>query len=148
MRARVTPDDLAAGQLVDPGWYPCEIVKYAEEDASTDGSTNGIVTFKVLAGGKENKFKGARCRRLFNEKAMGFAGPLLIALGARVDKEKGIDADLSEDTLVGKLVDVNIRRGETNKKNPFNEPVDFAPIGAVTKFDADAYKASKGAVIA
>lgn len=136
MRARITPDDLAAGQLVDPGWYACLITDYKEEPANTDGSTNGIITFKIVDG----KFKGGRCRRLYNEKAMGMAGNLLVALGAKVDKIKGIDADLSSETLVGRFVDVNIRRGETNKKNPFNEPVDFAPIGTITHFDVDAYK--------
>lgn len=131
MRARVTPDDLAAGQLVDPNWYPCKITGYKEEAAATDGSTNALITFSVLTG----KFKGAKCRKLYNEKAMGFAAPLLVALGAKVDPQTGIDADLSEDTLLGKMVDVHIRRGETNKKNPFNDPVEFAPIGKVTKFD-------------
>ena len=130
MRARVTPDDLAAGQLVDPGWYPCEIVGYKEEAASTDGSTNGIVQYKVIG----NKFKGARFRTLFNEKAMGFAAPLILALGAKVDPAKGIDADLSEQTLVGKRVDVHIRRGETNRGTPFNDAKEFAPIGAITKY--------------
>jgi hypothetical protein len=134
MRARVTPDDLAAGTLVDPDWYPMEIVDYKEEAANTDGSTNALITLKVLPGYRNDKFKGARCRKLYNEKAMGFAAPLLVALGAKVDKETGIDADLSEETLKGRRVDVHIRRGETNKKNPFNDPVEFAPIGSVTKW--------------
>jgi hypothetical protein len=135
MRARVTPDDLAAGQLVDPDWYPCEITNYKEEPAGTDGSTNALITFKILGGtAKGDKFKGARCRKLYNEKAMGFAAPLLVALGAKVDKDTGIDADLSEGTLLGRKVDVHIRRGETNKKNPFNDPVEFAPIGQITKW--------------
>lgn len=134
MRARITPDDLAAGTLVDPSWYPCEIVGYREEPANTDKSTNGIVTFKVLQGGRDNKFKGARARRLYNEKAMGFAAPLLKALGAKVDPQTGIDADLNEDTVVGKKLDVEFRRGETNKGTPFNDPVNFAPLGTVTKY--------------
>lgn len=134
MRARITPDDLAAGKLVEPSWYPCEIVKYEEVEANTDKSTNCLVHFKVLQGGKENEFKGARCRVLYNEKAMAFAAPLLIALGAKVDKDKGVDADLSESTLVGRKLDVHIRRGTTNKNNSFNEPIEFAPLGTVTKF--------------
>ena len=136
MRARITPDDLAAGQLLSPGWYPAEIIKYVEEPANTDGSTNGIVHFKVIG----EKGRGARFRTLYNEKAMAFAGPLLTALGAKVSKDTGIDADLSEATLVGKKVDVNIRRGETSKKNPFNEAADFAPIGSVTKYAEPAVK--------
>jgi len=134
MRARITPDDLAAGQLVAPGWYPAEIIKYIEEPANTDGSTNGIVHFKIIG----EKHKGARFRTLYNEKAMAFASGLLIALGAKVDKDKGVDAELSEGTLVGRKVDVNIRRGETSKKNPFNEAVDFAPLGQVTKYKEEA----------
>lgn len=137
MRARITPDDLAAGQLLQPGWYPAEIVKYIEEPANTDGSTNAIVHFKVLG----SKGKGARFRSLYNEKAMGFASGLLIALGAKVNPETGIDVDLSEATTVGRKVDVNIRRGETSRKNPFNDAYEFAPIGQVTK-----YKEEDGAV--
>lgn len=137
MRARVTPDDLAAGTLLDAGWYSAEIVKYEESPANTDGSTNAHVSFKVIGDGKgdpKGKGVGARFRTLYNEKAMGFAAPLLKALGAKVDPETGIDADLSEATLLGKRVDVNIRRGETNRKTPFNEPVEFAPLGQITKF--------------
>jgi hypothetical protein len=134
MRARVTPEELASTKIVDPGWYPMQIVSYKEEPANTDGSTNGLIGMKVVDG----KFKGARANKLVNEKGLMYASALFIALGAKVHPETGIDADLSEASLVGRYLDVNIRRGETSRKNAFNEPVDYAPIGSVTKYQVPA----------
>jgi len=137
MRARITVDDLAAQTLVDPTWYPCEIIGYKEEP-TTGGknpgqSTNCIWYFKVVDA-KVDKFKGARFRLLVNEQVMSKASGLLVALGAKVDKEKGLDVDMSEATMVGRFVDVHIRRGESDRGNPFNEPVEYAPIGTITKY--------------
>lgn len=132
MRARVTPDDLAGGSLVQPEWYGCEIVKYEEKPASTDQSTNGFFYFKVIfAPGKLSEFKGARARSMVNEKAWGYSPnpKLLAALGGEVKPGIGIDVDINEKTVVGKKIEVYIGRTTGNDGKEYNTPMDFARPG-------------------
>jgi len=127
MRAQLTPDDLKKGDLVNPGWYPVEIVDYEEKDANTDSSTNCIFHFKVLDG----PFKGVTIKRLFNEKALGFGKNLWATLNFPFDPEKGYDlhTELFKSTIGRKLM-VYVKRGESNKGNPFNDVADFKPLAA------------------
>lgn len=137
MKINLGSDDLAKGTLVPPTWYPCEITGYKEVPAKTDRSTNAEVSFSILSG----EFKGSGGMSRFNEKAMGFAKPLLLALGAKiVDDGKGgkkLSAEMNESTMKGKKVDIYFVRGESNKGNAFNDPKDFAPIGTQTGYKAE-----------
>jgi hypothetical protein len=134
MRVNLTSDDLARGTLVDPTWYPCEIIKYEEKPAMTDRSTNGISTLKVLAG----EFEGATCNYLLNEKALGMGRNFFIALGAKYSMNEKGKKELKgvelTPALVGKKLDVYIARGTSNKGNDFNDAKDFAPIGTNTGY--------------
>jgi hypothetical protein len=127
MRAIVTPDDLKRGDLVDPGWYPCEISDYSEKEAGTDKSINCIFTFKILDGVN----KGRSANRLFNEKAMGMGKALWKALNFPFDPEKGYEltTELMKQTVGAKLK-VYIKRGTSNKGNDYNDPQDFQPLDA------------------
>lgn len=136
MRVNLSSDDLAKGTLVNPGWYPCEIMKYEEKPATTDRSTNCNIHFKILSG----EFEGSGTKYLLNEKALGFGKNFFLALGAKYTtnekgkKElKGIELNPA---LVGKKLDVYIARGTSNKGNDFNDPKDFAPIGVNTGYKA------------
>lgn len=129
-RSVLSPDDLKKGDLAEPGWHPAEITKYEEKDAETDKSTNCIFHWKLLAGPN----KGVSPRSQFNEKALGFGKNLYAAVGLPFDKEKGYD--LSSEVfkgMVGSKVDIYIKRGESNKGNPFNEVKDYAPLGSETR---------------
>lgn len=141
MRINLGADDLARGNKIkEPKWEPCIIYDYKEKPASTDRSTNGTVYFKIIAG--ENK--GAIGSRLYNEKAQGFATPLLIALGAKlVDDGNGkggkkLEATLSKETLLNKKLDVYFVRGTSNRGNDFNDPKDFAPLGTNSGYKGEA----------
>jgi hypothetical protein len=134
MRVNLGAEDLAKGTLVAPTWYPCKLGGYKEEKAKTDGSTNAVMQYTILTG----EFKGAGGILRFNEKAMGFAKNLLLALGAKLIDDgaggKKLSAELSEATINGKMVDIYIKRGESNKGNAFNEAADYAPIGKETGY--------------
>lgn len=136
MRIQLTSDDLAAGEMIDPGWYACECIKYEEKPAGTDRSTNFILSWKTISG----KSIGGRTKTLLNEKAMGFGKNLYIALGAKVvedpvTKKKSLTAiELSKDTTVGKKIDIYITRGTSNRGNDFNEAKDYAPLGSQSGF--------------
>lgn len=127
MRQFLTPDDLKKGDLVNPGWYPVEIVDYAESAANTDGSTNCTFYFKVLDG----PFKGVTIKRLFNEKALGFGKALWATLKFPFDPEKGYDlsTELFKATI-GQRLQVYVARGKSNLGNEFNDVKDFRPLTA------------------
>lgn len=125
MRAILTPDDLKKGDLVEPTWYPCEIVDYTEKPADTDGSTNCFFHFKIIDG----PFKGVTVRRLFNEKALGFGKALWKTLSFPYDPVKGyeLSSELFKQTIGYKLR-VYIKRGKSNQGNEFNDAADFQPL--------------------
>lgn len=126
MRAIITPDDLKRSDLVDPGWYPAEIVEYKEEDAETDGSTNSIFIFKIL---EPEKARGVMPRKLFNEKALGFGKNMWKALALPYDAKKGYE--LTSELFaaqVGKKLKIYVKRGKSNKGNEFNDVSDFQPL--------------------
>lgn len=125
MRAVLTPDDLKKGDVVEPGWYPAEIVDYDEKAADTDKSTNCIFHFKIIDG----PAKGISPNRLFNEKALGFGKNLWKTLGFPYDPVKGyeLSTELFKQTIGYKLR-IYIKRGTSNKGNAFNDVVDFMPF--------------------
>lgn len=129
MRAILTPDDLKKGDLIPPGWYPAEIVDYdeapASENAKNPGSTNCNFYFKVIDGPS----KGATCKRLFNETALGFGKALWKTLKFPYDEVKGYDlsTDLFKQTIGSKLK-IYIKRGKSNQGNEFNDVADFMPL--------------------
>ena len=125
MRRVLSPDDLKKGDLVDPGWYPLEIVDYEEKDADTDGSTNCIFHFKIIDG----PAKGVSPNKLFNEKALGFGKSLWKTLGFPYDEVKGyeLSTELFRQAIGHKLTGY-IKRGKSNKGNEFNDLVDFKPL--------------------
>lgn len=125
MRQILTPDDLKKGDLAEPGWHPSEITDYTEQDAETDGSTNCVFHFKVTDGPN----KGIVCRKLINEKVLGFGKALYKALDLPYHPEKGyeLSTELFRQTI-GHKVQIYIKRGKSNKGNEFNDVVDFRPM--------------------
>ncbi len=127
MRVILTPDDLKRGDLVPPGWYPCEIADYKEEEANKDKSTNCLFYFKVL---EPDQFRGVMPRTQYNEKAMGFGKNLWATL--ELPKDSAGNYELSTELFrktVGFKLEVYIARGKSDKGNEFNEVKDFRPIG-------------------
>jgi hypothetical protein len=133
IRKILTPEDLAKGDLLEPGWYGARISKYIEEptkgtpEKPSDGSVNAIFVFAIYKNGKEMK-------RYFNEKALGFGKDLYRALEFPYDPIKGYDlsSELFEQT-VGSDVDVYVKRS-LNKEN--NKPYD--EIDGFRKFSGKA----------
>lgn len=127
MKQFLTPDDLKRGDLVNPGWYPTEIVDYDEKDAGTDGSTNCFFHFKIIDG----PFKGVVIRKLFNEKALGFGKNLWATLKFPFDPVKGyeLSTELFRSTI-GQKMQTYVKRGESNKGNAYNDATDWRPLTA------------------
>lgn len=125
--AILTPDDLKKGELVEPGWYNVEIVKYREEDAKSDKSCNTIFDFKILDGA----FAGFSLMTRYNEKALGFGKALWKTLGFPFDEKVGykLSTQLFEQT-VGSKLQVYVKRGTSDAGKAFNDVQDYRPLAA------------------
>lgn len=134
MRAILTPDDLKAGELVDAGWHPVEVIEYDEKEASDEaknpGSTNCIWTFKIIDGTN----KGITVTKLINEspKSLGFNKSLWNTFGFPKTSAGGYDlsSDLFKKTVGFKLM-AYIKRGKSSPAyggKEFNSIEDFKPM--------------------
>lgn len=124
-RTVVTKDDLLKGEIIKPGWYPCEVSEYKEVEAGTDKSVNLQFFLKVIDGPE----KGKQARLQFNEKALGFGKKFWPIVVPGWDKEKGgeLSSDVCRQT-VGKKLKVYFETGKSDKGNDFNDVKDFMPL--------------------
>lgn len=131
MRARVSSDDLKAGNLVDAAFYLAKITRYEEKPGKKDpSSTTAHISLTVVCDSNgDEKFKGARSMIFPNEKALGIPPypTFLVALGAKVTKD-GIDANLSN-KIVNRYVEVYLSRGKDDNGKENNASQEFAPLG-------------------
>lgn len=116
----ITREDVLRGKIVDPGWYKCNITKTSQEPAGTDGSTNTWIDLTIL----EGPFKDVPLRRVFNEKAPGFAISFIVALGGKVTEEGG---SFDMERAKGKQVLAYVKNGMYNNR-PQNQVEDFKPV--------------------
>lgn len=125
LNAILTPDDLKKGELAEVMWHPAEFTAYEEKEASTDQSTNIILTFKIIDGPS----KGVTANKLFNEKALGFGKALWTMWG--FPKDANGNLRVSDDMIkskIGSKLMIYIKRGKSNKGNEFNDVADFRPM--------------------
>jgi len=117
----ITKEDMLRTKIVDPGWYKTTIKKITQEAAKTDGSTNTWIDLTIAEGPHAN----VPLRRVFNEKAPGFAIPFIQALGGKVTEEGGT---FDMEKAVGKQILAYVKTGMYLDK-PQNQVEDFRPIG-------------------
>ena len=119
----ISREDLLRGKTVAPGWYKMRIKSVEDSEASTDQSTNTTVSLVII---QDGPFKDVPLRRVFNEKAPGFAIPLVQAItGKRMD-EKGGTFDLSN--AIGREV-FGYVKNSTYQGRMKNDVEDFLPVG-------------------
>lgn len=119
----ITREDMLRGKTVEPGWYKARVKNVSQEPAGTDGSTNTWIDFTIT---QDGPFKEVPVRRVFNEKAPGFAVPFLVACGAPVGESGGtFDIERTK----GKELLIYIINGMWNNR-PQNNVEDFRPLGA------------------
>ena len=127
----LTRETILRGKIVDPGWYRC-VVKDVNEDLTKSGdSTNYLVDLTIIS---PKKFEGVPLRRLYNEKAMGFAIDYFKAFGV-----KNLDGSVERvnitpemfNATVGREVDVMVVTGSYNNA-PKNEVMDFRACSVAT----------------
>jgi hypothetical protein len=123
MRLTITPQDALRGKVCDPDqWYPVEITKVEEKEASTDQSMNLNLEAKIIGG----KFKDVPLRRTFNEKAPGFLVNFIKALGGSVSESENTVVDLGEN-LIGRQMQWFVKNSMYNSQMK-NDVADFRAI--------------------
>lgn len=124
-RTVITKEDLLKGEIIKPGWYPCEVKSYEEKPAGTDKSINLIFVLTILDGAE--KGKGGTLR--FNEKALGFGKKFwpIVVTGWKGDGSDELSSERCHAT-VGKKLKVYWETAKSNKDNEFNEAKDFMPL--------------------
>lgn len=129
-RTVITKEDLLKGEIIKPGWTPCEVTSYEEKPADTDKSVNLLYILTVIDG--PDKGKGGMLR--FNEKALGFGKKFwpLVITGWKGDGTDEMSSERAA-SAVGKKLKVFWQTGKGTKKdgtpgNEYNEAKDFMPI--------------------
>ena len=119
----ITREDLLRGKVLTPGWYKLTIKSVDEKAAGGDGSMNTNVSLVVSQPGE---FEGVPLKRVFNEKAPGFAIPFIQALSGERISEEGGTFDLSN--AVGREVYGYVKTRMWQER-PQNDVADFLPVG-------------------
>jgi hypothetical protein len=87
MPITITREDMLAGRVVVPGWYILLVTSVQQKEATTDQSQNTEIKFRIVSPGP---FLDVPVKRVYNEKAPGFAASFIEAIqGRRIDPEKG-----------------------------------------------------------
>ena len=119
----ITREDLLRSKVVTPGWYACKVTNVTESPAKTDGSLNYNIDMVIT---QDGPFNGVPLRRVFSEKAVGFAEHFIEAfLGKKID-ENGGQFELAN--AVGRSLDVFVKNGKVENRL-VNQAEDFAPLG-------------------
>ena len=126
----ITPEDVARGTLLQPGWYPGVIKQVTDKPATTDGTNVSHVGITIL---EALDHSGAAVQNVpvlatFSVKAPGSAINFLNALGANIGKEGKKSVDLSDATCKGKKVSVYIKNDIYDGRT-LNKCADFKPMG-------------------
>ena len=124
MKVNISTEDLNARRILEPTWYPCEIVKVEDKvsKSSDDGSMVTHISFKTLGA-----FAGVPLRTFVSEKYQAAAVPLLSAISGGGDISEG-EYNLDQ-SIVGKKLDVFVAN-EQYKGNTQNAVKDFRPLSA------------------
>lgn len=67
IKISVSREEMLSGKPVPPGWYLCTIKDVFQKPATTDGSTNTVVKYRV----KEGQYIDTPLQSIFSEKAPG-----------------------------------------------------------------------------
>lgn len=126
----ISPEDVARGTLLQPGWYPGLISKVVDKPATTDGTNVSHVSISIM---EALDHSGAAVQNVpvlatFSVKAPGSAINFLNALGANIGKDGKKGVDISDATCKGKRVKVYIKN-DTYDGRTLNKCADFAPLG-------------------
>ena len=124
----VTPEDVAMGTVLQPGWYETEVSTVEDKPAKTDGSAGTMVRFKVLNGiDKDGNAAGpVTVSTYFSSKAPGRVIPFATALGMVIPKEGKKGIPITQEALGGKRLGVYVKQ-EIYQNRPVNSVADFRP---------------------
>lgn len=107
----VTPEDFARGTIVEPGWYPAEVVK-VEDKPTKDGKPASWVSLKLIeaiSSTGENVQNVPLQPICFLPAYPSFIIPFLNALGAGIGKGGAKGLEVTQASLGGKKLQVYVK---------------------------------------
>lgn len=118
-------DDVRGSEPINRvGWHGLEVQGVTKKPASTDGSLNTIIRFKVIDGDEEGK----QVFLSWNAKAPGFGTKFFRQIDPKVatlKKGEKVKLEISDRTCKGKKMDGYIQPGDETTPSKI---VDFRPI--------------------
>ena len=124
-----TPEDVARGAVLQPGWYPLEVKKVEDGIAKTSGKPKVDVHFTVLqaidASGSE--ISGVPIVNTFSPEYPSFALSFVNAIGGNVGKEGKKGINISNETCQGKRL-LGYVKNDQYEGRTLNKLADFRPL--------------------
>jgi len=124
-----TPEDVARGAILQPGWYTLEVKKVEDGIAKSSGNPKVTVTFSCLDGKDHdgNDAVGVPLVTTFSPGAPGFAIDFCNALGANIGKEGKAGIRIDMESCGGKrlqgFVKNDVYEGKTQNKVDGYRPI-------------------------
>lgn len=98
----ITVEDQKRGELIEPAWYPFEVVGVTEKKAGKDAKHPDSLLTVVKCRGLEGKAKDHAVYVQFSEVAPGFVVPFARVMGWKLDGSKEEKVELTEKNIKGK----------------------------------------------
>lgn len=121
MKIDLTPSDVKADKILEPGWYKFQL-EHTEDKLSNAGDGSTVAHMKWL--GIEGAAEGVPVRLYLSEKSKSLQKALVEALsGSKVSEETGITTEITNDNARGRTVEAFIKNGlyEGRTQNVIND---------------------------
>lgn len=125
----VTPEDVARGTILQPGWYPAVVSKTEDRPAKTDGSNVTFVTLRLLEARDSdgNGVSNVNVVATFSVKAPGSIINFANALGNKIGKDGKKGVEISDRTCKDRKVSVYVKN-DVYEGRTINKVADFKPL--------------------
>lgn len=120
MKIDLTPSDVKAEKILEPGWYKFQL-EHTEDKASSSGDGSMVAHMKWL--GISGAAEGVPVRLYLSEKSKSLVKALVEALTGEKVGAEGITTEVTNDNARGKTVEAYIKNGlyEGRTQNVIND---------------------------
>jgi hypothetical protein len=126
-----SPEDVAGGTILQPGWYPLEITK-VEDKVSKNGNAMTVIYLKCLEGISQSgeTVQNVRVNPVnFVAAYPGFAVPFAKAVGVVFESGQKKSVPFNQESLGGKKI-LGYVKNEIYESRTQNVVADFKPFGS------------------
>lgn len=120
MKIELTPSDVKAEKILEPGWYKFQL-EHTEDKASSSGDGSMVAHMRWL--GLSGAAEGVPVRCYLSEKSKSLVKSLIEALQGTKVGEEGIVTEVTNENARGRTVEAFIKNGlyEGRTQNVIND---------------------------